>query len=377
MEAQIFALGQRVAEVSRIQPPDQSPSADETTYFHHDRLGSVVALSDSNGVITHELDYDTYGNPEQAMPTPFGYTGHRHEQDLGLVDAGGRFYDPVFGVFLSADPISPLGGSSPRMNRYAYVGCDSVNFVDPTGLFLEEIWSGLASFVEQAWGHGIVAPTNLLLTGRAWNTTWDTDTTEALFTALAATAAGLACGAATANPAAAGLCAGAVAGSLDAVSAGATSFDEIAFATIMGSVTGGFAGGMGHFADVAVFSSTQSRTLAALAASGASSGTSVGMQFLTTGEVNWAQAGANAAVSGLLAWHRGAQQDAARSSSRHCSLQEVGGRFGTCCLGSVSRTMLLVQSCAPPWSYGTRLFQSRQRTSKGCPSPCPMMGTWS
>jgi hypothetical protein len=52
---------------------------------------------------------------------------------LGLIDARGRFYDPKFGVFLSADPIGPLSGSSMFGNRYAYVGYDPVNRTDPTG----------------------------------------------------------------------------------------------------------------------------------------------------------------------------------------------------------------------------------------------------
>jgi hypothetical protein len=41
--------------------------------------------------------------------------------------------DAKFGIFLSPDPIGPLNGGSTFGNRYAYVGYDPINFVDPTG----------------------------------------------------------------------------------------------------------------------------------------------------------------------------------------------------------------------------------------------------
>jgi RHS repeat-associated protein len=323
----IFAQGQRVAQVSRARAPLSSEFVDSTTYFHYDRLGSVIALSDSAGTITSELDYDVYGEPKQPMPCAYGYEGHRHEQDLGLIDMGGRFYDPVFGVFLSADPVSPLGGSSPRMNRYAYVGYDPVNFVDPTGLFFQEAWNGIVWFHEQLVGNTITAPTNLLLTGRAWDTTWDTDTTEALITAVTATAAGIACGVATAgNPAAAGFCAGAVAGGLGSAFAGAKTLDQIAPAVIFGGVLGGFGGVAGLFANAAVYSTTASHVAGSLAAAGASSGMTVGFQLAQGGEVNWAQVAANAVVSGVQAWQEGAQLDAAAVEAEHA--QAVGHAAG-------------------------------------------------
>lgn len=118
------------------------PQGNSTQYLHADRQGSVVAVSDDEGAVTAELSYGLYGEPEQPMPVRFGYTGHRHETALGLVDARGRFYDPKFGFFLSPDPIGPRSGGSLRGNRYAYVGYDPINYIDPTGYF----WKEVASF---------------------------------------------------------------------------------------------------------------------------------------------------------------------------------------------------------------------------------------
>src|SRR5690606_30097164 len=80
-----------------------------------------------------EYTYEVFGQPDQDLPVPFGYTDHRFEPDLGLTDAGGRFYDAKFGIFLSPDPIGPLNGGSTFGNRYSYVGYDPVNYVDPLG----------------------------------------------------------------------------------------------------------------------------------------------------------------------------------------------------------------------------------------------------
>jgi len=46
------------------------------------------------------------------------------------VESWHRFYDPVTGRYVSADPIGLAGG----MNLYAYVQNDPVNWVDPWGL---------------------------------------------------------------------------------------------------------------------------------------------------------------------------------------------------------------------------------------------------
>jgi RHS repeat-associated protein len=97
------------------------------------RLGSLVASTDGLGEVTGEYTYGVFGQPNETLPVPYGYTGHRYESELGLTDAGGRFYDAKFGIFLSPDPIGPLSGGSTFGNRYSYAGYDPINFVDPTG----------------------------------------------------------------------------------------------------------------------------------------------------------------------------------------------------------------------------------------------------
>ena len=64
-----------------------------------------------------------------------GYTGHI-EDETGLTYMQARYYDPVIGRFLSADPI----GYADQLNLYAYVGSDPINQSDPTGMCPECNW---------------------------------------------------------------------------------------------------------------------------------------------------------------------------------------------------------------------------------------------
>ena len=63
---------------------------------------------------------------------PLGFTGHEGDMDPGLVNIRGRMYDPVAGLFMSADPImaQPFGQG---LNRFAYVNNSPLNMVDPSG----------------------------------------------------------------------------------------------------------------------------------------------------------------------------------------------------------------------------------------------------
>src|SRR5262249_42715691 len=63
-----------------------------------------------------------------------GFTGHESDDELGLVNAKGRIYDPKVGRFLTTDPIvaEPLSGQA--WNPYAYVFNNPLSLVDPSGL---------------------------------------------------------------------------------------------------------------------------------------------------------------------------------------------------------------------------------------------------
>jgi RHS repeat-associated protein len=64
---------------------------------------------------------------------------------LALVRFGARDYDPVTGR-TARDPVLFAGGQT---NLYAYVGNDTINFIDPTGLRSCSYWERVKrNFVE-------------------------------------------------------------------------------------------------------------------------------------------------------------------------------------------------------------------------------------
>ena len=70
-----------------------------------------------------------------------GFGGHEQEDALGLVDMGGRFYDPYQRRFMTPDPFVADATSTQSWNAYTYVRNIPLNRIDPTGFFDEEDYS--------------------------------------------------------------------------------------------------------------------------------------------------------------------------------------------------------------------------------------------
>lgn len=118
-------------------------------YWHHlDRLGSVIGLTDQQGVLKEKLGYDAWGKRRtiDGASTPNnldgqvdnrGFTGHEMLDQLDLVHMNGRVYDPLVARFVSGDPLiqDPVDGQN--YNRYSYVLNNPTNNTDPTGFECE------------------------------------------------------------------------------------------------------------------------------------------------------------------------------------------------------------------------------------------------
>lgn len=109
-----------------------------TYRFVVDHLGSVRAVVDAQtGQVKQRIDYGPYGQVlRDTNPgfQPFGFAGGLYDPVTGLVHFGSREYDPRIGRFLKKDGIGFAGGD---LNLYGYVSRDPVNFIDPTGHYLE------------------------------------------------------------------------------------------------------------------------------------------------------------------------------------------------------------------------------------------------
>ena len=109
-----------------------------------DYQGSLLALTDMNGVVKERYAYDPWGNrrnpaswKDTETRTKFivdrGYTLHEHLDGLGLINMNGRVYDPLLGMFLSPDPYVQAPGNWLNYNRYGYCYGNPLLYTDPDG----------------------------------------------------------------------------------------------------------------------------------------------------------------------------------------------------------------------------------------------------
>ena len=119
--------------------------AKAVSYFHHDHLGSLAAITNEAGAVVERLAYDPWGKRRQvdgpsdpsgnltSSVTKRGYTMHEHMDEMGVINMNGRVYDSAIGRFLTADPYIQAPDNLQSFNRYAYVLNNPLALTDPTG----------------------------------------------------------------------------------------------------------------------------------------------------------------------------------------------------------------------------------------------------
>jgi RHS repeat-associated protein len=146
-EKRVEASG--TSHVMHVYSPDRevaqivvSGGSEQDFYLHHDALGSLDAVTNASGAVVDQFRFDPFGarTDEDGNPIAIasayrrGFTGHEHDDDLGLIDMGARAYDPMSGRFLSPDPIVPDPLAPHGFNAYAYARNNPLLFTDPTGM---------------------------------------------------------------------------------------------------------------------------------------------------------------------------------------------------------------------------------------------------
>lgn len=121
----------------------------KVSYYVTDVRGSVVAIVDESGNITHKYQYDGFGKvtqKEEADYNPFQYVGKYGVMFLNdhLYYMRARHYDPTIGRFLSEDPIWST-------NLYPYAENNPIMGIDPRGERMEYYHkaSGVTGYIDK------------------------------------------------------------------------------------------------------------------------------------------------------------------------------------------------------------------------------------
>ncbi len=126
--------------------------------YHFNGTGSTAALTDMTGAVVNSYAYEPFCQilaEQETVPQPFKFVGKYGvmADPNGLYYMRARYYDPSVGRFISEDPLGFGGGD---VNLYVYVGNNSMNFIDPFGLFKLSFEEGVdpkvKKFIEDAFG---------------------------------------------------------------------------------------------------------------------------------------------------------------------------------------------------------------------------------
>ena len=109
-----------------------------THTYHFDRLGNVVAITDSNGAPYAVYTMEAFGNllekgtssgyssEHQTDPQPYHLTTKEYDPDSQLYFLNARWYDATTGRFVSKDILL-------AKNAYEYARSNPLHFLDPDG----------------------------------------------------------------------------------------------------------------------------------------------------------------------------------------------------------------------------------------------------
>ena len=113
-------------------------------YVLTDHLGSWEKVLTENKTVVQQTHFDPWGNrmsytawntPQTQTSFMFdrGFTGHEHYDQLHIINANARLYDPVIGRFFSPDPFVQAPDFSQNFNRYSYCMNNPVMYSDEDG----------------------------------------------------------------------------------------------------------------------------------------------------------------------------------------------------------------------------------------------------
>nr|WP_254434421.1 RHS repeat-associated core domain-containing protein [Dolichospermum sp. UHCC 0352] len=105
-------------------------------YYQVDGLGSTRLLTDNNGAVVVEYDYDAYGNLTRKVgdaDNNYLFAGEQFDDAVDGYYLRARYYDSATGRFVSTDPFEGYNNQPITLHDYLYAGVNPVNAIDPSG----------------------------------------------------------------------------------------------------------------------------------------------------------------------------------------------------------------------------------------------------
>ena len=126
-------------------------------YFHFDRMGNTVFLTDAGGAVVQSYAYTPYGREvaaKGAVDQPFRFGGALGVRKLpgseGLYRMGARCYDAGAGRFLSPESLWPRVFEPGALNPYTYAYSAPTRWADPDGLEPNDLSTAVSTFAAEA-----------------------------------------------------------------------------------------------------------------------------------------------------------------------------------------------------------------------------------
>ncbi len=132
-------------------------SGADTQYALGDHLGTIRDIANFNEStfitsVTNHRTYSSFGQltaeTNSAIDLIFGYTGKQLDDATGLQHNLFRWYDSALGQWMSEDPLSFAAGDE---NLKRYVGNGTIEFIDPTGLYDDDLMEDTPGLLQQIY----------------------------------------------------------------------------------------------------------------------------------------------------------------------------------------------------------------------------------
>ena len=138
----LWTFGDAGAAASQRRFEPTATAAQDVLFYHTDHLGSTALVTDLAGNVAEETAYYPFGVPRHEerhtawFEGAYKFTGKERDEESGLHYHSARYYEPVIGRFVSADPlyVGRFGGAGQRLGVYAYAVNSPLSLSDPSGL---------------------------------------------------------------------------------------------------------------------------------------------------------------------------------------------------------------------------------------------------